>query len=149
MGYVLKEIAISMDGSENEVQNLNDIWRDVESGKIPLLFDSDGEFMDGLSPISLFTNYAANQKGIYDLKIITVKSDFFAQMEQRIIEGKYRKYDCDDANMQNAINRAWSQVQEDEKNGVIVRAYTKDYESTVPKEYTKDGKAHCYLYISL
>ena len=34
-------------------------------------------------------------------------------------------------------------------SGLIERAYICDYESNVPPEYTKDGKAHCYLYISV
>ncbi len=45
--------------------------------------------------------------------------------------------------------KAWEKVWSDQKSGEIKRAFTKDYESTVPSEYTKDGKAHCYLYIAL
>ncbi len=29
------------------------------------------------------------------------------------------------------------------------RAFSSDYESSVPVEYTKDGKAHCFLYIAV
>jgi ABC-type glycerol-3-phosphate transport system substrate-binding protein len=31
----------------------------------------------------------------------------------------------------------------------VAESFTEDYESTVPAEYTKDGKAHCYLYIAV
>ena len=45
--------------------------------------------------------------------------------------------------------KAWERVWAEQKNGGIVRAFTMDYESSVPAEYTKDGKAHCYLYIAV
>ena len=45
--------------------------------------------------------------------------------------------------------KAWEQVNNDCQIGVIERANERDYESNVPPEYTKDGKAHCYLYISV
>ncbi len=34
-------------------------------------------------------------------------------------------------------------------NELLKRAFTIDYESAVPAEYTKEGKAHCYLYIAI
>ncbi|MCH4239532.1 MAG: AraC family transcriptional regulator, partial [Oscillospiraceae bacterium] len=36
-----------------------------------------------------------------------------------------------------------------QKSGNIRRAFTTDYESSVPAKFTKDGKAHCYLYIAV
>ncbi|MHB9323712.1 AraC family transcriptional regulator, partial [Fusobacterium polymorphum] len=31
----------------------------------------------------------------------------------------------------------------------LKRAFTVDYESSVPAEFSNDGKAHCYLYIAI
>ena len=38
----------------------------------------------------------------------------------------------------------------DTHSGVFKKElFTVDYESSVPKEFSKDGKAHCYLYIAV
>lgn len=83
------------------------------------------------------------------MKIFTVTADFFAEMEKQIGEGQYKKYDFDGADIQQAAGKAWEQVWADQGAQVICRPFTEDYESTVPAEYTKDGKAHCYLYIAV
>ena len=80
-----------------------------------------------------------------------VTADFFQHMEHLVSEGVYRKYDeADESGDIGACTRkAWERVWDEQKNGGIVRAFTVDYESSVPAEYTKDGKAHCYLYIAV
>ena len=40
----------------------------------------------------------------------------------------------------------YSNYESDEKGDY---AFTIDYESSVPAEFSKDGKAHCYLYIAI
>ena len=72
---------------------------------------------------------------------MAVTSDFFTQMDEKVKMGQYRKYDEWD---ENGDLGACTQ-----KAGTIRRSFTEDYESTVPAEYTKDGKAHCYLYIAV
>ena len=82
---------------------------------------------------------------------MAVTSDFFAEMDEKAGMGQYRKYDAWDENgdLDACTRKAWETVWSQQKAGIIHRCFTEDYESTVPAEYTKDGKAHCYLYIAV
>lgn len=80
---------------------------------------------------------------------MTVTADFFAKMESLIGQGRYIKIDENGESITECANKAWSKVWQLSANGELKRAFTIDYESTVPAEYTKDGKAHCYLYIAV
>lgn len=149
MVYQLKDITIRTDNSKEGMDKVNELWKDIVNGKIPLMYDSEGNFLQGLSPVSAYRNYESNETGAFDLKIFTVTVDFFAEMEKQIGEGQYKKYDFDGADIQQAAGKAWEQVWAEQKAQVICRSFTEDFESTVPAEYTKDGKAHCYLYIAV
>lgn len=150
MSYKLKEITIRMDNTVNSKKKLAEIWEDVESGKIPILFNSQHQFQQGISPISKYSNYS-KENGDYDFSIMGVKVDFFKQIEAKVIKKLYKKYDAsnDDGDINVCSQKAWDMVNIEQNSGEINRAYTVDYESSVPAEYTKDGKAHCYLYISI
>lgn len=151
MAYKLNQITIRANNSKDSMQSISELWHDIENGTIPLLFNSNHIFQRGLSPISKYSNYSSDKNGDYDLTIMTVSPDFFKNMEFLIQKGLYKKYD--EKNIDGDINlctkNAWSKVWNDERFGKIKRSFLEDYESTVPKEYTKDGYAHCYLYISI
>lgn len=149
MSYRLEEIKLRTDNSQAGMAKLNDMWRDIVSGKIPLMYDSDGKFMEGLSPVSVYGNYESDETGSFDLSVITVTADFFGQMAKEAAGGSYKAYDFDGTDIGEAAGKAWGQVWADKASGAINRAFTKDYESTVPAEYTKDGRAHCYLFIAV
>ena len=85
------------------------------------------------------------------MTVMAVTSDFFTQMDEKVKMGQYRKYDEWDENgdLGACTQKAWETVWSQQKDGTIRRSFTEDYESTVPAEYTKDGKAHCYLYIAV
>lgn len=80
---------------------------------------------------------------------MTVTVDFFAKIEQAVAEGKYFKIDESGETIADCANKAWAKVWQLTAGGKLNRAFSADYESTVPAEYTKDGKAHCYLYIAV
>jgi predicted transcriptional regulator YdeE len=106
MAYLLKEITIHTDNSEGGMGKINEVWQDIVSGKIPLMFDSVGVFQQGLSPISKYANYESDETGAYDLTIFTATADFFAQMQAKVQTGEYRAYDFDGSNIQEAANKA-------------------------------------------
>lgn len=147
--YILSEITLRSDNSQAGMEKVEALWRDVVSGKIPLMYDSNGTFQQGLSPVSRYSNYESDETGEYDLSIFTAREAFFAQMAQKVETGEYAAYDFDGADIKEAANRAWTQVWADKNADTLHRAFTEDYESTVPGDYTKDGRAHCYLYISV
>lgn len=151
MAYTLNAVTVRTNNTADGMQKIDELWRDVASGKLPILFDSEHAFQRGISPVSMYANYASDETGDYDLSILGVTSDFFGQLEALVADGKYKKYDVgrDDGDIGLCAKEAWGAVWEAQKAGDIVRAFTKDYESTVPSEYTKDGKAHCYLYIAV
>lgn len=118
-------------------------------GKIPLDFMANGVPVKGLSPISAYGDYESDEKGKYDLTIMTVSVAFYAQMESMVAQGKYIKIDESGETIAACADKAWTKVWELTASGELKRAFTTDYESTVPAEYTKDGKAHCCLYIAV
>ena len=147
--YILSEITLRADNSQAGMEKVEALWRDVVSGKIPLMYDNNRTFQQGLSPVSRYSNYESDETGEYDLSIFTARAAFFAQMAQKVETGEYAAYDFDGADIKEAANEAWTQVWADKNAGTLHRAFTEDYESTVPGDYTKDGRAHCYLYISV
>lgn len=151
MAYTLKEATIRTDNSTEGMKAISELWLDITSGKLPVLFDSMHNFLPGISPVSRYSNYASDETGAYDLTVMGVTADFFQQMEAEIGKGLYRKYETQDADgdISACTKSAWEQVWGDQAEGKINRSFTADYESTVPAEYTKDGKAHCYLYIAV
>lgn len=148
MSYQLKEITIRTNNAEESKKA--DLWSDIENGKIPLLFNSKHEFLHGLSPVSKYSNYDKELKD-YDFSIIAVESVFFKEMEAKVLKGDYIKIETSDenGNEQTCAEKAWQIVSDKENTGLIKRNYIEDFESSVPREYTKDGKAHCYLYIGV
>ncbi|MBO4990176.1 MAG: AraC family transcriptional regulator [Clostridia bacterium] len=149
MAYLLKSVKIRTGNSEAGMAKIDELWKDIVSGKIPLMFDSEGTFLQGASPVSVYSNYESDERGEYDLTIFAAKSDFFAEMEGKVAHGEYVKYDESGETIAACADKAWNKVWQDKASGAIERAFTQDFESTVPPEYTKDGKAHCYLYIAV
>ena len=119
------------------------------TGKVPLDFIENGAPVKGLSPISAYSDYESDEKGKYSLSVMTVTADFFAETESFVAQGKYVKIDESGETVAECADKAWSKVWELTASGKLERAFTIDYESAVPAEYTKDGKAHCYLYIAV
>lgn len=151
MAYKLNEVTIRINNTVEGIKKIEEMWCDITSGKLPILFDSEHNFQQGISPVSRYSNYENDENGDYDLSIMGVTADFFNQIEIEVRKGFYKKYDvCDDnGDIGACTKKAWEKVWNEQKNGDIKRAFTKDYESSVPAEYTKDGKVHCYLYISI
>ncbi|NNU74425.1 AraC family transcriptional regulator [Clostridium estertheticum] len=151
MAYKLNEITIRTNNSKEGMNNIGDIWNDIISGKLPIIFDSEHVFQKDISPISKYSNYSSDENGDYDLTIMAVTADFFQKMDAKVSKGFYKKYDEKDENGEISVctRRAWEKVWSEQKSGDIQRTFTADFESTVPSEYTKDGKAHCYLYVAI
>lgn len=151
MAYILNEITFRTNNTDGGMKKISEVWNDITSGKLPILFDSEHNFRQGISPVSKYSNYACDETGDYDLSILGVTSDFFATIEQDTANGHFKKYDISDdsGDLKACTQKAWKKVWSDTTNGKINRSFTCDYESSVPAEYTKDGKAHCYLYISV
>ncbi|PJI07970.1 MULTISPECIES: hypothetical protein [Clostridium] len=151
MAYKLKGITVRTNNSGEGEKVIGEIWGDIESGKLPVLFNTENVFQQGVSPVSKYSNYSSDEKGDYDLTIMAVTAHFFKKMEAAVHKGLYKKYDEKDESGQIGIctRKAWQRVWLDQKLGNIKRAFTEDYESTVPGEYTKDWKPHCYLYIAI
>ena len=149
MAYSLKSVTIRTDNSESGMAKINELWADIMTGKIPLDFVKNGVPVKGLSPISAYSDYESDEKGKYNLSVMSVTIDFFAKREELVAQGKYVKIGEKGETIADCANKAWSKVWQLTASGEIKRAFTFDYESTVPTEYTKDGKAHCYLYIAV
>ena len=151
MAYRLNEVTVRTNNTPEGMKKIEEVWQDITSGKLPILFDSERKFQPGISPVSRYSSYAKDESGDYDLSILGVTSEFFGELEEAVREGRYRKYDESDAggDIGACTRKAWEKVWSEQKKGELERAFTIDYESSVPVQYTKDGKAHCYLYIAV
>lgn len=151
MAYSLKEVTIRTDNSEEGMERIGELWRHIMDGRLPILFDSGHRLREGISLVSRYSAYAGDETGSYDLTVMAVTDGFFAQMDEKVKTGHYRKYDGQDENsdMGACTRKAWESVWSQQRDGTIRRCFTEDYESTVPAEYTEDGRAHCYLYIAV
>lgn len=151
MAYKLNEVMIRTNNSKEGMKKIGELWQDIMSGKLPILFDSEHNFLQGVSPVSKYSNYEADENGDYDLSILGVRAEFFQQMDKKVSDGIFKKYDVSDdsGDVAQCTKKAWEEVWQEQKDGKIQRTFTQDYESSVPPEYTKDGKAHCYLYIAI
>ncbi|WP_294728866.1 GyrI-like domain-containing protein [Fusobacterium nucleatum] len=144
MAYRLKAVTICTNNSEEGIRKITELWEDVLIGKLPLL-------SDGIIPISQYSNYESDENGNYDISIVGVKHNFFEDIEKEVEKGLYKKYEANDenGNVEICTRKVWKNVWNDTHSGILKRAFTIDYESSVPAEFSKDGKAHCYLYIAV
>ena len=144
MAYKLKAVTIRTNNSEEGIRKIAELWKDVLTGKLPLL-------SDGIIPISQYSNYESDEKGDYDINIVGVEHNFFEDMEKEVEKGLYKKYEADDenGNVEICTKKVWENVWNDTHSGILKRAFTIDYESSILSEFSKDGKAHCYLYIAV
>ncbi len=149
MAYSFTSVTIRTDNSDSGMAKINELWADIMQGIVPLEFIENGVPVKGLSPISSYSDYESDEKGKYNLSIMSVTVDFFMKMEELVAQGKYFKIDEIGETITDCANKAWSKVWQLTAKGELKRSFTIDYESTVPAEYTKDGKAHCYLYIAV
>lgn len=149
MSYSFKNVTIRTNNSEQGLAKIGKLWEDILTCKIPFDFLQNGTPVKDLSPVSCYSEYESDENGYYDYSIICVKTDFFFEMEKKVARGEYIKIDEAGSNVSESSMNAWKKVWEKSTKGELKRAFSKDYESTVPQEYTKDGKSHCYLYISV
>ena len=91
MAYKLNKITIRANNSKDGIENIGDIWKDITSGKLPILFDSEHVFQQGISPVSKYSNYSSDENGDYDMTIMAVTADFFqkrgAEVSKAFIDG--------------------------------------------------------------
>jgi predicted transcriptional regulator YdeE len=149
MAYILKEITIRTNNSADGMKKIEVLWQDISTGKLPLLFDSDHVFQQDISPVAKYSNFENDEHGDYDLSIIAVTSDFFQKIETEVIAGTYKKYGESGEDNAACARNVWWKVWSEQKAGEITRTFSKDYECSVPAEYSADGKAHCVLYIAV
>ena len=150
MAYFLSGLTIRADNSPESMARVAELWLDVSVGRLPLLFDNEFEFQPGIAPVSRYSNYD-DERGDFDLSIIGVDADFFAWLEGQVAAGKYRKFEAADptGDLEACTKAVLRQVRDAQTRSGLRRAFTTDYESTVPAEYAEDGQAHCSLYIAV
>lgn len=149
MAYTFKSVTIRTNNSETGMTKINELWTDILHGKIPLEFIENEKPTKGISPVSIYSDYESDENGDYNLSIASVTADFFANMEKSVAQGKYIKIDESGETIADCANKAWLKVWEMSAKGELKRAFSTDYESTIPAEYSNDGKAQCYLYIAI
>lgn len=149
MTYRLDKVTIRLKNDTEGMGKISELFTDIVSGNIPLLFNSDKELIEDIAPVSQYSNYESDETGEYDLSVIAVEKEFFKNLEKEVLKGKFVKYDVAGDDVLTCAQNAWKQVWQDQRSGKIKRSFHTDYESTIPEEFTHDGKAHCMLYIGI
>ena len=149
MTYKLDKVTIRLKNDSEGIGKINELFADIVSGEIPLLFNSDEKLIEGIAPVCEYSNYESDETGEFDLSVLAVEKVFFKGLEKEVLDGKFIKYDVSGDDVLTCAQSAWKQVWQDQRNGKIKRSFNIDYESTVPEEFTPDRKAHCMLYIGV
>ncbi|WP_416326359.1 hypothetical protein [[Eubacterium] hominis] len=149
MSYYLKEVTIRSDNTLEGLKKIEELWKAVMDGSLPILCDSEHQMRQGILPVACYSNYASDETGAYDLGIMAVDPSFFQTMEELVAAKQYRKYEAIDEDIDVCTKKVWEMVWQDSKNQRIQRTFTKDYEISMPIAFSEDGKAHCTLFISI
>ncbi|BDR59092.1 hypothetical protein [Xylocopilactobacillus apicola] len=143
MTYNLKSVTIR--ANNDRMTEIDELWQDIMTGKIPLLFDQSQEIRKGIFPIARYSNYESDETGDYDLSIMAVTPEFISQLD----DDKYQKYDVVAENIGECAKQAWTAVWQDSQKGVIKRSFTQDYEVSLTPQTSGDGQFHCLLFIAV
>ena len=151
MTYRFKEVTIRTDNSLKGMQQIGQLWQDITTGTIPVLFDTDHQLQQDVILLAKYSNYEQDEKGAYDFTIIGATASLIQELETQAERGIYKKYSISDANgdVNACTQKAWKLVWEEQKAGVLQRSFCNDYESSIPAAFSKDGKAYCTLYIAV
>ena len=150
MMYTLKKITLRTNNSKNGIEKINAVWKDIITGKLPIIVTNENTAQQGVYLISEYSNYESDSTGDYDLSIYRTTNIFFKTLERKVKKGTYKKYlfSSKDKDIEFCTKNAWSKVWKDEKQKSINRAYTIDYEYSIASNFSKDKKTYCYLYIA-
>ncbi|MBD5559878.1 MAG: hypothetical protein HDQ87_05910 [Clostridia bacterium] len=148
MAYRLESISFRVDGGAAGGAATEAIWNDLVQGKLPLLFDSDGQFVPGLSPVTEYRDFDGRVSSLpCSMTIRAVPGSFFQQMADQMDAGLYKLYTAAGSDIAECSAAVWKMFSEDEDPSVGNVDDPYAVESSVPTEYTKDGKAHSYLWV--
>lgn len=50
MAYILNEFTFRTNKTDDGMKRIDEVWRDIASGKLPILFDSEHNFKQRISP---------------------------------------------------------------------------------------------------
>lgn len=149
MSYRLESVSIKTSNALDGIEQINALWQDIASGKLPLLFNNEGKLQKEISPIAKYHHYESNTLGQYELTIMGVTNDFFQTIEEQAQNGFFIKIDESGEDVAEATQKAWQLVWSYQQDNRIHRAFLEDFEWGISDAYTEDKKAHCYLYISV
>ena len=147
MSYQLDAVTFQADMGPEGMAKTAEIWGDIGSGKLPLMFASDGTFNPALMPVTEYTDYETVQSGgPITVTIRMVSPEYLKNLEAR---GGFRRYETESAagSIEECSLAAWEQAQRDMAAGSLNIDYSFAVESTVPAQYAPDGKAHCTLLV--
>lgn len=151
MAYFLEQVTICTNNTDECTRQIDELWQDIFSGKLPLLFDTEHKQRENIIPLVEYCNYENGAEADYDMSILAVTAKFFDQLELQTARGFMKKYEASDpkGNLKKCLQKAWEAVWADQRTEKIRRAFTYDYESSLPAAQAPDGQAHCSLYISV
>lgn len=148
MSYQLQAITMKIDMSPESMAQVAEVWGDIGSGKLPLMYTSTGEPIKDALPITEYMDYSGvNNNEPCTMQIRVVGPHFFGELNERAAAGEFLVFENSADTIPECSEGAWNKVHGLELDGKLKIDYSYAIESTVPAEYTQDGHAHCTLYV--
>ncbi len=151
MAYAIEEVTIKAGNSPQDMAKITALWHDIAQGKLAILLDSNGKARENITPIACYHTYTSINPFAFSLTVKAVPEEFYKNLEVDTKKGFFKKYIESDVhgNVSTAIRLAWEKVWNDHNAGFIKRTFIRDYEASIPVEFSADGKAYCVLYIAV
>ena len=131
-------------------EQIHELLNHIIIGQIPMLFDSSGELQKNITLVfERVYHDESNKKHMFDFSVLAVDSNYRKSMEREAKKGRYKKFYGEGRTLDSSINNAREEFYKHQKEKNIEYVYSTDYEMVELPELSKDGRAHCYLYIDV
>ena len=131
-------------------EQIHELLNHIIIGQIPMLFDSSGELQKNITLVfERVYHDESNKKHMFDFSVLAVDSNYRKSMERKVKKGLYKKFHGEGRTLDSSIDAAREEFYKHQKEKNIEYVYSTDYEMVELPELSKDGRAHCYLYIDI
>lgn len=143
MSYRFDEFSIKLSDDKDSFEKINDIYRDIFNGKIPLIHNNKGKLDKNLIPLAQYEDYREDG---YKFTVFADDLDTLFQIHKWINYGDIMLFEGEGYTINEARLNAREKLMCDTN---IKRTFMNDFECIVPKKDSKDGKVHCELYVGI
>ena len=143
MTYRFDELSIRLSDDKEWFEKINEIYKDIFNGKIPLIHNNKRKLDENLIALAQYEDY---NEGGYKFTVFADDLDTLFQIHKWINYGDIMLFEGKASTINEARINAREKFIGDTS---IKRTFRNDFECIVPKYDSKDGKVHCSLYVGI